>query len=373
MYDVPGFCVISCSREDDRIMITDVKTGKEILSVNGRRGEGMGSNPVFSPDGNAFATGAAGGTLKIWDAASGKELTTIFRAVRCVAFSPDGKFLVCGCHGEYSPTPEEAPTNGEIKLWDVATGEEVRTFVRRPDQERQGAGARNLPQTLPRGRPDAARLAAERNSAQQAARAQAAQGDWKGADRAYARMFQIQPIDNGEPGFESAAVALLSGDKAGYQQRCTELLERSGTAAIRGYHVARACTLAPNSVEDFAVPAQKSADELRRFRTFWSLTEQGALACRAGRYDEAATLLEDSLEADFRPGTTVLNWLWLALVEWRRDKPAEARAWLAKASTWMDQVSPDGTKMPANVDGLHMHNWLEAMILRMEAEAELHK
>lgn len=248
-----------------------------------------------------------------------------------------------------------------------------------PPQKKQLARAGSGPQTPPRVGPVPSRIGPQprppldRNSAERLARARAAQGDWKGAARAYAQMFQIQPIDNGEPGFESAAVLLLAGDTAGYRRRCAELLERSGTAGIRGYHVARACTLAPHSVNDFAVPTQKSADELKGSREFWSLTEQGALACRAGRYDEAARLLEESLEADTRPGTAVLNWLWLALVNGHLGKPEEARAWLEKARTFMNHVSADGTTMPADADGLHMHNWLEALILRKEAESRLRK
>jgi hypothetical protein len=52
-----------------------------------------------------------------------------------------------------------------LKLWDAAAGEEVRTFVGQPDQETQGPGAREGTQTQPRGGPGAPRLASESNSA----------------------------------------------------------------------------------------------------------------------------------------------------------------------------------------------------------------
>jgi hypothetical protein len=50
--------------------------------------------------------------------------------------------------------------------------------------------------------------------------------------------------------------------------------------------------------------------------------------------------------------------------------PIEARRWLAKATDWLDQ---QGTQMPldAQAMGAHRHNWLEAHILRREAEALL--
>ena len=67
----------------------------------------------------------------------------------------------------------------------------------------------------------------------------------------------------------------------------------------------------------------------------------------------------------------MLNWLRLALAQQRLGKSEEARRWLGKASAWLDQYR-DG--MPARADealGLHLHNWLEAHVLRREAEALL--
>src|SRR5262249_17830188 len=68
-----------------------------------------------------------------------------------------------------------------------------------------------------------------------------------------------------------------------------------------------------------------------------SLTEQGALHCRAGRPREALPFLEQGLRADPRYGRTVLNWLWLALAHERLGKPEEARRWLGKAQAWLDR------------------------------------
>ena len=65
----------------------------------------------------------------------------------------------------------------------------------------------------------------------------------------------------------------------------------------------------------------------------------------------------------------MLNWLWLALAKQRLGKAEEARRWLNKAQAWLDQYR-DG--MPARAEeefGLHLHNWLEAHVLRREAEA----
>jgi tetratricopeptide (TPR) repeat protein len=134
--------------------------------------------------------------------------------------------------------------------------------------------------------------------------------------------------------------------------------------------VARACTLAPDAVAEASLPGRLAEKELREFgREFWSLTEQGALAYRAGRFQHAVPFFEQSLQAESRPGRAVLNWLWLALTNQRLGKAEEARRWLNKAQAWLDQYRD---AIPARAEeelGLHFHNWLEAYVLRREAEA----
>ena len=179
------------------------------------------------------------------------------------------------------------------------------------------------------------------------------------------------PTESGDFWFEYAAVSLLSGDRPAYARTCARMIERCGKAGgPRSYHVARTCTLAPDAVADASLPGRLAEKELKdSAREFWSLTEQGALAYRAGRFQQAVPFFEQSLQADPRPGRAVLNWLWLALAKQRLGKAEEARRWLNKAQAWLDQY-PDG--MPARAEeefGLHLHNWLEAHVLRREAEA----
>jgi tetratricopeptide (TPR) repeat protein len=149
------------------------------------------------------------------------------------------------------------------------------------------------------------------------------------------------------------------------------MIERCGKPdGPRPYLVARTCTLAPDAVADGSLPDRLAEKELKDFgREFWSLTEQGALAYRAGRFQESVPLFEQSLRANPKPGAAVLNWLWLAVANQRLGKPEEARRWLNKAQAWLDQYR-DG--MPARAEeefGLHLHNWLEAHVLCREAEA----
>ena len=133
--------------------------------------------------------------------------------------------------------------------------------------------------------------------------------------------------------------------------------------------MARACTLAPDTVAELSLMGRLPEVEHDAYEEFWWLTERGALHYRAGRFAEAVPLFERSLRADSQPGKAVLNWLWLALAQQHLGKSEEGRRWLDKATAWLDQYRggmPGGAEQEL---GLHLHNWLEAHVLRREAEA----
>jgi tetratricopeptide (TPR) repeat protein len=204
-------------------------------------------------------------------------------------------------------------------------------------------------------------------------RAHAARRDWAQAADSYARALRRGPTADGHLWFEYAAVLLLSGDRPGYAKACAHLVERCGQAPnLRAYQVARACTLAPDAGAEAARAGRLAQQELQaNAREYWSLTEQGALHYRAGRFQEAVPLFERSLRADPKPGRAVLNWLWLALAHHRLGRAEDARRWLGQAQAWLDQY---GDGMPSGAEtelGLDLRNWLEAHVLRREAEALL--
>ncbi len=74
---------------------------------------------AFSPDGRTALSGSNDNTLKLWDVATGQELRTFTGhsgEVKSLAFSPDGRSVLSGS-GDTT-----------VKLWDLASGQEIRTF-----------------------------------------------------------------------------------------------------------------------------------------------------------------------------------------------------------------------------------------------------
>jgi len=74
---------------------------------------------AISPDGKTIATASYDKLIKLWDAATGKEIRTLkdhIDAIYALAFTPDGKRLVSGA------------SDRSIKVWNPETGERLFTM-----------------------------------------------------------------------------------------------------------------------------------------------------------------------------------------------------------------------------------------------------
>ena len=99
------------------IWLYDAQTGQELVQCAGHIDKVF--NVAFRPDGKILASVGLGqdGTIRIWDVHTGKNLRTFKSQAWDVAFSPDGKTIVCG------------DSSHEVYLLDADTGKLLRTFT----------------------------------------------------------------------------------------------------------------------------------------------------------------------------------------------------------------------------------------------------
>jgi WD40 repeat protein len=115
---------------DTEPALWDLAADRVIGRLKGHRGEVRAV--AFSPDGKLCATGSLDGSVRLWDAATGRAVRALddpgedrprFGHVFGVAFSPDGRRILGYGHGREGP-PEEADRDG-LRVWDVRSGKRV--------------------------------------------------------------------------------------------------------------------------------------------------------------------------------------------------------------------------------------------------------
>jgi serine/threonine protein kinase len=138
---------VAISSDDRRIVsggrngtvkVWDAATGQVQLTLRGQTGDI--TSVALSGDGRRIVSGSTAywdgnakvehpGTVKVWDAATGKEKLTLrghTGNVTSVAISGDGRRIVSGSNSDRNPRVEHP---GTVKVWDAATGKEQLTLT----------------------------------------------------------------------------------------------------------------------------------------------------------------------------------------------------------------------------------------------------
>jgi len=107
---------IATASDDETIRIWDAATGRELRAI---RTGSVARSLSYSPDGKRLAYAQSRDLIRILDSDTGKEVSRIASrgpAVLCVAFSPDGRSLAGG------------DDRGNVTLFDAATGQQRKMF-----------------------------------------------------------------------------------------------------------------------------------------------------------------------------------------------------------------------------------------------------
>ncbi|MBI2929545.1 MAG: serine/threonine protein kinase, partial [Verrucomicrobia bacterium] len=107
--------------KDGTFRIWDAFSGQELLKVQGHTREIYTAE--FSQDGRRMLTAAADSTAKLWDASTGRELHRFDHNQLSVmaAFSPDGRRIATVCNDNNRNTLEDATA----AVWDAETGRKL--------------------------------------------------------------------------------------------------------------------------------------------------------------------------------------------------------------------------------------------------------
>jgi eukaryotic-like serine/threonine-protein kinase len=195
-------------------------------------------------------------------------------------------------------------------------------------------------------------------------------GEWDKAEADFAKAVELHP-EQPQLHYRRALARLALADTKRYRETCADMVMRFGHSPDleAAYWIAWTCALAPDAVTDWQPVVQLAEKAVAADpKNCSELQHLGAVLYRSGRLEEAAKRLTEA-EAAFKETKTprasiIYNWLFQAMTEHRLGHSDEAKKWLHKAVTDIEQSPSEGAK----VANAAWNRRLTLQLLRREAE-----
>ena len=404
-----GRLVVTASG-DGTARIWDAATGQPLTAPLRHRGQVMYA--AFSPDGRRLVTAGMDQTARVWQVATGEPLSPPLRyhdPLAYAAFSPDGRrVVVSGYAGRaevWELPAEDRPVATLQQLaqllagyrvddaagvrplaleewqrtWRALSSKHVNLFADpevtaaawRRCQAEHGSRQYQWPAVVSFLNPVLATGQARAQDWYERGRAHAQLGRWDRAAADLARAVALRPDDLAWQ-TEYGLLCLAAGNPERYRHVCTDLMDHlTPTDPLRlRNQVAWLTVWAPDAItepERLLPWAENVPPSLLR----------GATRFRLGRLEDALPDLQTGAGSPTTQAATTEHcraWLFLALTHHRLGRPDEARAWLDRATRWLEaDARVRATLGEQNMPWYQVPwtNTLPLQLLRREAEALL--
>jgi serine/threonine protein kinase/WD40 repeat protein len=347
---------------DGRWLATDGEGGRVYAAGTWEPGPQLGPGIPWdiSPDSTLAIMGQSNGIYRLVELTSGRELARLEdpeQNTGSAAFTPDGTKLVVGAK------------NG-LRVWDLRR---IRAKLAKlgldwnapsypPPTEKKNLAPVELAVDV-----GSLLLLAELPRVLAQARDYVGRSQWDKAAAEYAKAdLCARPLSDDACAY--ACLFLIRGDSEGYNRFCEGMTQRAADTKDLwdSFIVARSCAIARNSPVDPARAVQWANQGVTNAPVALCFHALALAQYRAGQFDQA---LQSFTKANVKTWRySELCWFGLALVHHRLGHPDEARRCLAKGIQWLEREGPLRPGQPAKI---HPLNWLEAQLLRREAEEML--
>ena len=128
LFSPNGQYILTASIHENQAQFWEIQSGREVRKFIGH--DSVVKCIAMSADGRTALTGSWDTTVRLWNVDSGQAIR-VFRGhqgfVYSVALSENGRFALSG-GGSWNPK-EQRSVDNVVRLWDVATGKELRQFL----------------------------------------------------------------------------------------------------------------------------------------------------------------------------------------------------------------------------------------------------